>query len=227
MTADESAGEDSPLPLRVTLARTRLTYLELHQKPVAHTEQTLATDYLARNRGNLAEYQKVVAAALAEEVDKARVRGVMSVMSKADLIRAHTDAQAVAAELGVDAVILGRMIAGELDTVMNACVDNTNSPHSPASEPCRASFMLCLDCPCARALPRHLPLQVLVHDQLEARRDELTPMQWAQRFALPHTQLADLLARHDVQDIQDARTDATDSDRAVVARFLTRELDLR
>lgn len=89
------------------------------------------------------------------------------------------------------------MIAGELDTVMAACVAGDNSPHAPARQPCRASFMQCLDCPCARALPGHLPIQVLVHDRLDARRAEMTPLTWARRFALPHAQLADLLARHD------------------------------
>lgn len=227
LTADKATSEGKSVPLRMTLDLIRLTYLELYQKPVAHTEQTLATDYLTRNRGNLAEYQRVVAAALAGEVDKARVRGVMAVLSKADVERAQVDADAVAAEYRVDPVTLSRMIAGELDTVMNACSDNENSPHAPAGEPCQASFMLCLGCPCARALPRHLPVQALVHDRLEARRDELTPLQWTQRFALPHAQLGDLLGQHEELDVEDARANATDVDRALVARFLNRELDLR
>ncbi|MER7959903.1 hypothetical protein [Streptomyces sp. NPDC096030] len=227
LQAEKPDEEGKPVPLRLTLELVRLTHLELHQKPVAHTEQTLATDYLARNRGNLAEYQKVVAAALKEEVAKARVRGVMAVLTRADLERAGTDAEAVATEYGIDAVTLKRMIAGELDTVMNSCVDHRNGPHAPPGQPCRASFMLCLGCPCARALPRHLPVQVLIHDRLAARRAELTPQQWTQRFALVHTQLEDLLSRHDDVDVDDARANATDADRAVVTRFLNRELDLR
>ncbi|MFI7298588.1 hypothetical protein [Streptomyces sp. NPDC050121] len=201
--------------------------VELHQKPVAHTEQTLATDYLARNRGNLAAYRKVVAAALEEEVAKARTRGVMARLTRADLERACTDAAAVADEYGIDATTLKRMIAGGLDTVMNACADHRGGPHAPSGEPCRASFMLCLGCPCARALPRHLPLQVLVHDRLAERRAEMTPLQWTQRFALPHAQLADLISQHDEADLADARANITDADRAVVTRFLNRELDLR
>lgn len=151
----------------------------------------------------------------------------MAVLTRTDLERAGTDAESVAAEYGIDAVTLKRMIAGELDTVMNACVDHRNSPHAPAGEPCRASFMLCLGCPCARALPRHLPVQVLVHDRLADRRAEMTPLEWTQRFGLAHTQLADLLSRHDDVDVDDARVNATDTDRAVVTRFLNRELDLR
>ncbi|MER5889676.1 hypothetical protein ABT160_38115 [Streptomyces sp. NPDC001941] len=227
LTSDKSDEEGHPVPLVVTLELLRLTYLEFHQKPMAHTEKTLATDYLARNRGNLTEYRKVVAAALTEEVDKARVRGVMAVLTRADLERAETDAADVAAKYGIDAAVLKRMIAGELDTVMNACIDHRGSPHAPAGEPCRASFMLCLGCPCARALPRHLPVQALVHDRLADRRAEMTPLEWTRRFALAHTQLGDLLSRHDEVDLEDARANVTDTDRAVVTRFLNRELDVR
>ncbi|MGD0606601.1 MAG: hypothetical protein ABSA53_23835 [Streptosporangiaceae bacterium] len=222
-SADSGAGEF----LRVTLSRIRLTYVELHQQPVAHTEQTLASSYLTRNRGNLGEYQAVVASALAEEVSKARVRGVMAQLTSADLAEARTSPESVARRHGVDPVTLKRMIAGELDTVMNACTANESSAHAPAGQPCRASFMQCLSCPCARALPRHLPVQVLVRDQMEARRAELTPLAWTQRYALPHAQLTHLLGQHDQPGLDDARAAITDADRAVVARFLNRELDLR
>lgn len=70
-------------------------------------------------------------------------------------------------------------------------------------------------------------MQVLVHDRLAERRAETTPLQWTQRFALPHAQLADLISQHDQADVADAGTNITDADRAVVTRFLNRELDLR
>lgn len=226
LTAD-AVDDELPTTLTVTLKQIRLTYVELHQKPVAHTEQTLATDYLARNRGNLVEYRKVVAEALAEEVNKARTSGVMAQLSAADVARARDQPEAVAEEHGVDPVTFKRLLSGELDTVMNACVDNDNSPHAPAGQPCRASFMACLDCPCARALPRHLPIQALVHDQLADRKAAMTPLNWTRRFALPHAQLADLLAAHDADDLAEARAAITDGDRATVERFLNRRLDFR
>lgn len=223
-----AAGEAAePRILQARLDRIRLTYLELHQVPVAHTEQTLASHYLGRNRGNYAEYRKVVADALAEEVNKARAYGLMATFSEADLKAARTDPSSAAGDFGVGSVTLNKLIEGQLDTVMNGCVDNENSPKSPSGHPCRASFMACLDCPCARALPRHLPIQTLVHDTLEARRSEMTPLTWTRRFALPHTQLADLLRQHDNADVAEARDAVTDTDRAIVARFLNRELDLR
>lgn len=218
-----SDAEDAPL--RVTLDRVRLTFLELHQKPVAHTEETLVNEYLGRNRGNLGAYRDVVAAALEEEVAKARSRAVIDVLTKEEMAQADPDQ--LAATHGVKAEVFTRMLARELDTVMAACVDNVNGPFSGPGEPCRASFMMCLGCPCARALPHHLPVQVLVHDHLQARKSQMTPMAWVRRFGLPYAQLSDLLDRHDPIDIGDARAGATSEQRRLVERFINRELDVR
>jgi hypothetical protein len=193
---------------------------------VAHTERTLANDYLARQRRNITEYQQLVADTLEKEAAKARTHPALRTLSAAEVEQARTDAEAVAARHGMDPATLRRILAGELDTVMAACSDNTNSPHASVGTPCRASFMLCLSCPCARALPHHLPLQVAVHDALQARRTETTPLRWAQRFALPHTQLSDLLDRAGPAAVADAREGIAADQREVVERFLRRELDL-
>jgi len=222
---DPEAGE--PAGLRVSSRRLRLTWLEMHQKPVAHTETTLANEYLARNRGNLAEYQKVVAAALAEQVAAARARPPIPVLTQHDVERAATDPASVADRYGLDEQRLAQLIAGRLDTVLAGCTDNLNSPHSRAGEPCTASFLLCLSCPNARAAPAHLPVQVLTADMLAARREQITPLDWARRFADPATRLDDLLARFSDAVIADARQAATAADRDLVERFLSRELDHR
>lgn len=212
--------------LHVTFGRLRLTYNELQQRPVAHTEQTLANEYLVRNRGNLVEYQQVVATTMAEQVTKASTRARLHMLTEADVAEARTNPASVAARHGMDTTTLQRMLAGELDTVLGACADHTNSPHAAPGQPCRASFMLCLSCPCARALPTHLPLQVLVHDSLVQRKTAVTPLRWAQRFALPHAQLADLLDRAGPVAVADARRAATPAQRDLAERFLHRELDL-
>ena len=109
--------------------------------------------------------------------------------------------------------------------MLAGCTGNLNSPHSRAGEPCTASFLLCLSCPNARATPAHLPVQVLTADMLAARREQMTPLDWAQRFADPATRLGDLLARYTSAAIGDARQAATAADRDLVERFLRRELD--
>ncbi len=227
LMADQPGEHGQPVPLAVTIDQLRMTYLELNQKPVAHTTRTLATTYLLRNHGSLPEYQKVVAAALADEVDKARARGVMLALTAADLARAAADPATVAAEYGIDADTLKKMIAGDLDTVMNACTDNDAGPWSPPGEPCRASFMQCLECANARALPRHLPIQVGVYDALAQRRTAMPALAWVSRFAAPHARLADILDQHGEVAVADARAQMSCADRMLVERFLNRELDLR
>jgi len=226
LLADPPADDSPPAPLQVTLQRLRLTFNELHQRPVAHTERTLANEYLARNRGNLGEYQRVVATALAQEVAKARTRAAIGALSAAELVEAREHPARVAARHGMDTATLQGLLSGQLDTVVAGCIDNTGGPHNPG-QPCRASFMLCLSCPCARATPQHLPTQILVHDELVARRAAMTPLRWTQRFAAAHAQLADLLDRAGPVAVADARTAITESDRTLVDRFLRRELDLR
>lgn len=224
--ADAVDGQ-MPEPLHVSLVRLRMTYLELHQKPVAHTEQTLADDYLGRNRGNLQEYRKVVADALQEQVVKAHALPLMSELSVTEIAEAQEDPTALASRLSLSPADVRRMLKGKLDTVMNACVDNKHGPFGDPGQPCRVSFMMCLGCPCARSMPRHLPVQILVFDRLAERRHEMTPLAWAKRFALPHAQLSDLLARYDGDEIVATRAATTDAHRELVGRFLNRELDLR
>jgi hypothetical protein len=223
---DDECPDEKPAQLAVTLNRMRRTFLELHQKPVAHVTRTLANDYLLRERGNITEYQQVVADVLEQEARKARTRSAPRVLSPAEIEQARTDPVGIAERHGLDPGTLRRMLAGELDTVMTACTGNTNSPYSPPGTPCQASFMLCLSCPCARALPHHLPVQLAVHDAVQAKQDTTTPLRWAQRFALPHAQLGDLLDRAGHTAVADARRNITADQRELVDRFLNRELDL-
>ncbi len=211
--------------LEVSMARLRLTYLEQHQTAVAHTEQVLANEYLGRNRGNLLTYQRLVARVLDEQVATAKASTLLATLDERDIAHARQHPSAVADRFGIDAPTLKRVLAGELDTVLAACVDHHNGPHAPPGQPCRASFMRCLDCPCARATPQHLPVQVLTLDALAARRAELPPLEWTRRFAVPHAQLADALGRFTPETVAAARAATSENDRRLVDRFLARELD--
>ncbi|MFI6213253.1 hypothetical protein ACIBCD_14790 [Nocardia brasiliensis] len=226
LPADLSApdGGDATA-LRVRSRRLRLTFLELYQRPVAHTETTLANEYLARNRGNLAEYQQIVADVLTEQVAKARA-ATIPVLSADDIVQARIDPAGVAARFGISPETLIELVDGRLDTVVAGCTDNLNSPYSATGKPCQASFLMCLSCPCARATPAHLPVQVLVHDALLARRPEMTPLKWAQRFSEPVNRLGDLLDQHPAGTLADARANASRLHRLLVDRFLARGLDM-
>ncbi len=223
------AAENSTETLEVTLQRMRLTFNELQQRPVAHTETTLANEYLARNRGDLVEYQRIVADALTEQVDKASTRAKMQALSSDEVSEAQRHPERVAKRHGMDTATLRRLLAGELDTVLGACVGYEQGQESTEvvdSGPCRASFILCLGCPCARATPAHLPMQVAVYDEMLIRKGDVTPLRWAARFAEGHARLSDLLSRAGNVAVEDARAAITEADRELARHFLERDLDV-
>ncbi|MDL4816892.1 hypothetical protein [Actinomadura opuntiae] len=218
-----AAGE--PQPLEVTFARMRKTHLQREQRPVAHTDATLADQYLARDSTAFGDYQRVVADVLAEQTRKARAVAALTSLSEQDIARALRDPRGEARRHGVSAAVLQRLISGEADTVLAGCTDPASSPFDAAGASCTASFLKCLGCPCARALPRHLPVQAAALDALEQRRAQMAPLGWARRFGRPHAQLSDLLSQAPAAAVQQARSAVTDHERRLVERLLTGELD--
>ena len=228
LTSDApSAGGGAADVLPIDTRRLRMTWLQMHQRPVAHTEQTLANDYLARNRGNLAEYQKVVADTLQEQVATARQQVHMQAITIEQADRAASEPEAVAAEIGSTPTVLADLIDGRLDTVLGGCIDFRGGPHAEPGQPCSASFLMCLSCPCARATPAHLPIIVAVHDRLHDKAQEMTPLRWAQRFAGPVAQLTDVMHRYPSIAVEDARAHISPEQRDLVERFLSRSLDVQ
>jgi hypothetical protein len=209
----------------VSAGRLRATHVQREQRPVAHTDTTLADIYLRRDRTALTEYQRLVAEVLHTEVDKARAGSRLATLTPDELAEAVRDPATVAARYGITEQIMAELLSGRADTVLAGCVDNQHSPFSPAGQPCQASFLKCLGCPCARAMPHHLPAQVLTLDAVEARRTQLTALRWAERYALVHTQLLDLVDQAGSGAVERARRAATAADHDAVRRLLTRELD--
>lgn len=212
--------------VRANSMRLRRTFVEAKQKPVAHSVATFVNTYLLRDRGNISEYQRVVARVLNKEVARAKA-AIARVISASTVELAATDPGAAAALVGTDVGTLEKALSGELDTVMTSCLDNEHSPYSAAGSPCGASFMLCLGCPNARAEPRHLPVQLLVLRELEARRLEMEPIGWATKFAIHHARLQNLLSQFPEAIVDAARGTETAEDVALVERFLGRELDVK
>jgi hypothetical protein len=226
LTADQVDATGEPEPLTVSMKRLRRTYLQRHQRPVAHSVRTLSDEYLIRDRGAVVEYQRVVAQTLQEQETQVRQNIHMQVLSDERLEQAAPDPQPTAQQLGVSVDVLKRVLDGRLNTVLAACIDFTHSPFSPTGLPCTASFLMCLSCPCARATPQHLPALLLVRDALEQRHDVMTPLAWARLLAGPYAQLDDVISRFSTPAIAAARSDITDNDRRLVERLLNRELDL-
>jgi hypothetical protein len=172
--------------------RIRQTVIEQRRSPVSHTRATMNDHYLARSRDVQAESRTVVGDALRGQVEAARSRQRAPVLTAQFLARAREDIQAAAAEAGMEPGALAALAAGEHDTALTACTDHRAGPHTAAGSPCTASFMSCLDCPNARALPRHLPVQIEVADRIAALRANMVnapgPLRvhsWAGRSAVP------------------------------------------
>lgn len=211
-------------PTTVDSMRIRRTFLALHQRPVAHTPRTLAA-YLSMDPGTTSDYQSVVAAALDEQFEQA-IADTTALIYTPDDIRRFRESPDQAVKHGITRTTMSRLIAGTLDTVATACVDNSNSPYSPAASPCTASFLLCLGCPNARSEPRHVPVQAAMLEEIETRRSVLTAPAWIQQFGAAHARLSDLLTAQGADPV-DAARNATADDRALISALLDGRVDIR
>ena len=68
---------------------------------------------------------------------------------------------------------------------------------------------------------------VATHDRLREQDAAMTPLRWAQRFAGPVAQLADIMDRFPASVIEDARTQISTRQQHLVNQLLSRSLDLR
>lgn len=182
---------DDGAPLELSFRRIRLTYVSMHDAPVAHSRKTLRQTYQARNTRELERYQRLVASVLDEQVQLARSTHQTAFLNEQDYAHLRTDTPAAARSLGVPVRIAERLLTGELDTVFSACADNDHGPHNDG--PCRASFLLCAGCPCAVALPAHWPLIAATHHQLLEQHNQLTELDWARRFGQAYARLTQLV----------------------------------
>ncbi|MFD7240233.1 hypothetical protein ACFWAT_33590 [Streptomyces syringium] len=224
---EDEEGQPVALPLIVGTGRMRVTHSAREQKPVAHTPRTLADTYLRRDRTSTREYQQLVADVLEKEVIKAQTVGGLRRLDESDLAEAIRAPEKTAKRFGVTPAMMRLLVARDADTVLAACTDPLASDHSPHGEPCRASFLKCLDCGCARSMPHHLPVQIAARDLIAERRTQVTALRWAERFAFPFHQLEDLLEKTGARAVERAREAITDADRELVRRLLEGELDQR
>ena len=125
LRADPTDDGEEAMPLVVTWPRLRLTFVQMHQRGVAHTERVLVNEYLLRDRGDINKYRRVVADVLAEQERNAREFGLARTLSDADVALASRDLVSAAKRLGIDGPALQRLLDGRLDTALAACIDET------------------------------------------------------------------------------------------------------
>ncbi|MGH9056683.1 MAG: hypothetical protein ACRDYY_12610 [Acidimicrobiales bacterium] len=110
---------------------------------------------------------------------------------------------------------------------MAACTGRRNAPGGEAGELCTASFLVCLDCGNARALPRHLPVQIAMADRLTGLANHLDPQVWHVRYEPRLGQLRHILAQHTDAELARAAGAITPEHVALVDDVLAGRWDLR
>lgn len=221
------AGESGPAGQPpVNVRRIRQTVTERRRRPVAHTRATMNDQYLMPSGRVQRESRPVVAAALREEVGKARARQRAHVLTAAFIARFASDPDAAAAEAGLDASAAGRLLAGEQDTVLASCADHLAGPHADPGQPCPASFLSCLDCANARALPHQLPVQLAAAERIAALRPHLDPAVWNKRLRPRLEQLEEIVSTYTPAEREHARRRVTARERQMVGELLDGRWDL-
>lgn len=110
------------------------------------------------------------------------------------------------------------------DTATASCSALHSSPFTEHGVACSASFLLCLACPNAVVMPRHLGRLAHLHRILTELRGSLPPHVWARDWGAHHRRLDDLRRNH-YTDAQWERAELSDLDRDLVQQLIRGELD--
>ena len=213
----------------IEVRRIRQTVIERERRPVSHTATTMNDRYLAGSSTVQAEGRVVVGDALREQVDAARASQPATVLTSTQVADAEGDLAAAAERAGLSAGLLAGVIDGRHDTVLAACIhgQQATSAAREGEGPCTLSFLACLDCPNARALPRHLPVQIVMADRLAGLAAHLDPPLWRTRYQPRLEQLAQILGCHTAAEQASARAAITPAHLALVDDMLAGRWDLR
>jgi hypothetical protein len=140
---------------------------------------------------------------------------------------AASDPDRARAETGLEPTVIKLLAAGDQDTGVTACVDHHAGAHGPAGHPCPASFLDCLSCENARALPHQLPVQLLAAERIAALRAHVDPRVWQVRYLPWLTQLEEIIGHYTPAERERARHDVPHRQRQLVADLLEGRWDLR
>lgn len=219
-------GQEPPRP-SVEVRRLRQTVIERDRRPVSHTPTTMNDRYLATSPNVQAESRVVVGDALRDELGKARAQQAAQVLTSVFVAEADRDLDGAAERAGLAPALLAGLVDGDHDTVLAACTGHRAPPGGQAGQLCTASFLGCLDCPNARALPRHLPVQLLMADRLTELGAHLDPAVWRARYGPRLGQLQEILGQHTAAERAKAREATTPEQVALVDDVLAGRWDLR
>jgi hypothetical protein len=152
------------VPISLHRSRIRTTYQNLLSRRGWTGRTTIDPNHSAAVEGD--HYLSVTTPSQQDAVEAIIEDGQADLLRKAQPPRVLTDEQAVdaasglpqlAAEHGLDDAAITELLGGQRDVFVAACADQLASPFGPAGKPCPARPWVCLLCPLAVFLPRHLP----------------------------------------------------------------------
>ena len=221
----EVRGEDGK-PLRVTLRRMRRSVQVIRGEAMGNSVETSVNVYRGPDPQTHEQARPVVVQGLNDAVTDAK-RRVAARVSGSEADAARTDPAPLAARLGVPEERVTTLLEGGLNTATAACLDMTRSPHEiDEGGPCTESFLACVECPNAVAMPDRIPRIVAARDALVvAARSSPAPVR-EQHYAHLVDAFDDLLCQVPEPEVKRARAAVTPVDIQVVTHLLNRRLDI-
>lgn len=155
---------DSGGPLQLHSSRVRTTYHQVLSLKGWTGRTTIDPNHSARVEGDhyastltpaqTDSVESIIEDAQADLLLRARPPLVLSEVEAAAFAAGHPDQ---VARLGLDDAALAELLSGEMDVFTASCANQLAGVHGPAGKPCPARPWVCLLCPLAVFLPRHLP----------------------------------------------------------------------
>lgn len=151
-------------PIALHRARIRTTYQNLLARRGWTGRTTIDPNHSGAVEGD--HYLSVATPAQRDAVETVIEQGQADLLRKArpvivlgdaDAARTAEAFPALVADHGLDVGAVAELLAGERDVFLAACANQLASPYGQAGKPCPARPWVCLLCPLAVFLPRHIP----------------------------------------------------------------------
>jgi hypothetical protein len=195
-------GDDGE-PLWVHGGRIRATYHHRRDRSSWTGRSTIDPNHSARVEGDhyLSSHTPAQLDAIEGVIEQAqhdlRRKGAPPVVVTSNDAATFTAAfPNLVADAGLDTAAINALLAGEQDVFVAACANPLNSPHAPAGTLCPARPWVCLLCPLAAFVPRHLPNLLRLKEYFSQQGRRMTVAQFMRIFGPYATRLdEDILPR--------------------------------
>lgn len=225
LTSEHPVLADDGSPLAITFQRLRLTEQVHSQRSRQNSDSVSEETYRSKDPHTVAQSIPIILRGQQDAIDHAAAVMQTRTVTSQEMIDDQFDAERLSARLGIGPSQATNLLAGRLDTATAACMDFTRSPFSEEGGPCTASFLMCLACSNAVAMPSHLPRLVALRQALERISSIVSAERWRREFASHMARVRELLARMATDaEISDLGSLTHEADRIIDA-LLRKELD--